>query len=685
MEGARLDALADLAAGALVHVGSCLCEITKPLGMGSFGVVWAGESAGVGEIAVKEILCRNEVELSRASYEADLLKSLTSASRFARLPAYVASETARLDAETYRMRLVMSRIPGMPLDRFLQERKAKLQAVAAYDPSSASSSAQQVAEAFSSACALTSQLMPIMASIAAVAYHRDVNAHNILISMDQAAKPQFGLVDFGLAVDAARWMDPSPGNPGGRSDWEFQDVGGDCRYWPTSAWRQFEVGCYELVESAELCLEYQTHLDLQGLGITAMQVLAEMLPVGLSHPVSPSCTPALAEADRDIWHVLQGLQETWNDYWEHATRFWAYLLQTFRNGGDWNALKNEFIALRVHELISMRLQRLRASLSDLERACRVAAPSQWIDDALALAPALQVMISAGERRARQTTWADVRGHLRVDALTSTPRADAQSHSARLPPAAVGGAAVEAGTLPMRTMACTANAAADLTRSSSRSAPRREDGGYTAAAPIAAAAYLSPQPPPPTKPHASSPTPRSPGQCTTSPPRGVQLLSPARSLESLASWAGPTMASEAPVLPVLPTLSEAAPGAEDDEGDQEEVHVPGSGRPCSPPRLARCLDLPPTGSSMGPGAGSTADEVPRAAGTDLASAKAEMRRPSPEFLLRLGSLVDKVTHLRTDMERLARTDASRAAAEFEIRKPMAGSSEFPAAGENLRLR
>lgn len=31
-------------------------------------------------------------------------------------------------------------------------------------------------------------------------------------------------------------------------------------------------GCYELTRTSALCMEYQTHLDLQGLGITALQV-----------------------------------------------------------------------------------------------------------------------------------------------------------------------------------------------------------------------------------------------------------------------------------------------------------------------------------------------------------------------------------------------------------------------------
>ncbi|CAE8598423.1 unnamed protein product, partial [Polarella glacialis] len=73
---APMQALApELASGVSVLIGGCRCLITEPLGMGSFGVVWAAKcdlpagsvcSSSLHEVAVKEIRCRSEVELSRA-------------------------------------------------------------------------------------------------------------------------------------------------------------------------------------------------------------------------------------------------------------------------------------------------------------------------------------------------------------------------------------------------------------------------------------------------------------------------------------------------------------------------------------------------------------------------------------------------------------------------------------------
>ncbi|CAL1144726.1 unnamed protein product [Cladocopium goreaui] len=184
-----------------------------------------------------------------------------------------------------------------------------------------------------------------MAAISQVTYHRDVNAHNILVQAAPGAPapegraPSYGLVDFGLAVDASGWCDPSPSNPGGKSEWEFLDVGGDCRYWPVSAWRQFEAGCRALVQEDFLCVEYQTHLDLQGLGLTAVQVLSSMLPGDVKAP------------------ELKRLQELWQLYWEDASCYWASLLDTFRHGGDWTALKQDFVARKVYRIMADRYPR----------------------------------------------------------------------------------------------------------------------------------------------------------------------------------------------------------------------------------------------------------------------------------------------------------------------------------------
>lgn len=70
----------------------------------------------------------------------------------------------------------------------------------------------------------------------------------------------------------------------GACTWHHLDVGGDCRYWPVSAWVQFLLGWTELDAHPPWRYEYQTQLDLHSFGLTALQVVVDMLPPSLSDP-----------------------------------------------------------------------------------------------------------------------------------------------------------------------------------------------------------------------------------------------------------------------------------------------------------------------------------------------------------------------------------------------------------------
>ncbi|CAE7601834.1 unnamed protein product, partial [Symbiodinium sp. CCMP2592] len=374
----------ELSPGIVVRIGTSTCEITEALGMGSFGVVWAAKcnKEPCQEVAVKEMICRSSADFQRAEYEIALLKELSAIvpSCPLRIPSYVASDSKPLADGTTRVRLAMSRLPGIPLDTYVAEPpevENRLRTAVAF------------------ARALVEQLAPTMASLSSVAYHRDVNAHNILVDVDAAGIPTHSLVDFGLAVNASTWMDPSPKNPGGKSEWEFLDVGGDCRYWPVSAWRQFEAGCRALSEAPALCAEYQTHLDLQGLGLTVLQVLVAMLPEeGL------------------VLRELRTLQDAWTQYWDDATEFWSALLNTFRHGGDWSVLKQEFVARGVHRIMAQRLKKLHDALNTALSAAAAAnldeeGTSDWPHGSAGLLWALLAMVSYGEERTEPAHWGEV--------------------------------------------------------------------------------------------------------------------------------------------------------------------------------------------------------------------------------------------------------------------------------------
>jgi hypothetical protein len=376
-----------LAAGAIVRIGTVTCKITTPLGMGSFGAVWAADLLDgiAGEVAIKEIQCQSSFDLNSATYEGQLLEILGqdrrscggasgSSARFARaepreqirVPKLIASETEQIGPNHWRVRLAMSKLPGVPLDRFLdwwqRERRPP--------PDVSATPVQHFAEACSFASELVHQLAPSFEKISAHAFHRDVNSHNILIDGGDRMKPNYNLVDFGLAVDLKNWEGPqvSP------SSWHLVDICGDCRYWPMGAWLQFECGWQELAKYPGLATEYQTHLDLHALGITVLQVLAGMAVESPSAQDDPQRRPS--PDTENLPEEVTVLLTAWDKYWKDAMMYWERLLECFRNHGDQNSLKGWCISEGVHNIIGQDLADLRTALRMVCDAASGANPSR---------------------------------------------------------------------------------------------------------------------------------------------------------------------------------------------------------------------------------------------------------------------------------------------------------------------
>jgi len=394
-----------LYAGLVLKIGDCQCKITTGLGTGSFGTVWAAEclEGGPGrEVAIKEILCRSSVELANAQFEGKLLEMVQSHARACgsscapnvgreayalggrdpldRIPDLVGTETEICGEEAWHVRLAMTRVPGISLDRFLEGRCHRLGG--SCSSGSTRSSIKKGSQCFTEACSLARdlilQLSPAMEHISKLSYHRDVNSHNILIEGD-SSNPVFGLVDFGLAVDLAKWQGPM-----GPLSWHLVDIGGDCRYWPMSAWLQFECGWRELSKYPPLSQEYQTQLDFHALGITALQVLAALSP------------PASKESTGSITPQFKALQVAWDQYWQNVTRFWQRLLNVFRTGGDQNALKVACIEEHVHNIVGANLAALRSAMRQAFDACNIAAGTEaHLRQLCPLFAALLELVSAG--------------------------------------------------------------------------------------------------------------------------------------------------------------------------------------------------------------------------------------------------------------------------------------------------
>jgi len=220
-------------------------------------------------------------------------------------------------------------------------------------------------------------------------YHRDVTPRNILIQ-EQSGKlgPQFGLVDFGLAVNASKWRSQAEGSG---------DLGGDGRYWPSSAWFVFGYGTHALQKHPAMFHEYRTCLDVHSLGLTALRTLMEMMPPLESDWDIPGAECAVPK--------LKALSATWARCWSNSRRFWQPVFDAFRGAGDFETLRAAYINSGVHRIVAQDLNNVRDALQDARRACRCMPAASGLAGMPALFDALLLMLQAareGEPKASQS-------------------------------------------------------------------------------------------------------------------------------------------------------------------------------------------------------------------------------------------------------------------------------------------
>jgi len=445
----------ELSVGAVVTIGRKVFRIAAPLGMGSYGIVWNAVGHDGREVAIKEILCRGSADLVHAEFEGDLLNNLGKLRRECkdvssvdnrpqssrcsngleemqtpacasnaeanaadhRVPELVAQETHQIGEQEWKVRLAMSRLPGVPLMLILEQQKAEWQkgGAASRNIQPASSSARLLAEPCLLAQELVAQLAPTLERLSVHAYHRDVNPRNILIDTCSSPAPSYSLVDFGMAVDSPSWNDE------GNGSWAWLEVGGDCRYWPISAWVMFLHGPQELHPGSFLVSEYKDMLDLHALGITALQVLMEMSPKLIEcHHLVPS------DGSDPVFAEMQELQAIWDKYWEDATDFWGCLIDCFSNNGDWNALKAACISHGVQDVMSADLVALQKALAKALDACKEAPRDENLISLEALLRAVYAMVSTGHQDP-MPSWRRVHAALNMEPDVNTGEHNGDAH------------------------------------------------------------------------------------------------------------------------------------------------------------------------------------------------------------------------------------------------------------------
>lgn len=410
-----------LGPGSEVHIGGCSFKVSTLLGEGSFGAVWGARSAESRvEVAVKEIVCRSDTELLRAHMERQLLQfvgqelpqehrrrggrgggsggsrardqlerpAVAAAYRF---PALVVSEVQVLGSDLWQVRLAMSRLQGKPLESLLETAMAEqLQIPQAVNgelqlPSAECSASGNLVEVSRCVKDMLMQLSPALEHLSSKAYHRDITPRNVLVDV-QGRQHQYGLVDFGLAVDSSRW----------REEMLTHDIGGDGHYWPTSSWFVLAHGAHHLESFPALQHEYATCLDLHALGITALRALMELWD---SKQLSDSSgTLAWGQIAK-----MMRLRIAWTRYWDDVARFWQPIFDSFACGGAdaLERLKTQYGLAGVHRVVSADLCGVRAALLGVRDAAA-------IPDLRTVCEVLLVMIRPGKPRQDNPTWETVR-------------------------------------------------------------------------------------------------------------------------------------------------------------------------------------------------------------------------------------------------------------------------------------
>lgn len=361
-----------LGPGVAVPLAGKSFVITQPLGKGSFGVVWEAQDERGGTVALKEIGCKSEADVARVKTEGkvlDVVRREVAAAGLATdlVPSLVAMEVHRVEQKRWRVQLAMSLVPGTALETYLEARRQEIKVQTDREPQ------EQFAEACLCAGQLFLQLAPVLDAFSTSVYHRDITPRNIQINnQGSAGGPAFGLVDFGLAVDAVRWR---------AGEASAGDLGGDGRYWPASSWYVFCFGTRALERTEWLREEYRTSLDAHSLGLTALRCLVDLLPA--------------SQGSSGVERALQRLRAAWQQYWSDASQLWQPIFDAFRGSGSFDKLRTQFTKAKVHLIVSENLCAIRQALRELKRVCAGLPVDSGLAGMPALCEALLLILQAG--------------------------------------------------------------------------------------------------------------------------------------------------------------------------------------------------------------------------------------------------------------------------------------------------
>jgi hypothetical protein len=395
-------------AGTELFIGSHQLRCIEILGSGSFSVVWRAEvisslnrsgadnrgatALDEQEVALKDVWCKIDSALKQSIFEAQVLldverKALLdgphNASRL-RLPRCFSYRVDPI-GDGWSVRTAMTRLPGEQLDDWLRR-----EAIAVEDVLRATLAnnlrpppwTTHLRSGFAMVQRLLSQMGYTLDKLAAVAWHRDVNSHNVLVSdsvsvstpldvLGSGRRCSFWLCDLGLAVDSPSW-----GTDDGA--WRTADIGGDCRYWPASCWMVHCYGSKFLAGHKDFCRQYRSRLDIHGLGVTGVEVLCST--AGAARDAGAPAPEGKGSEAAELWVTLL---EVWKRYRDATGQWWEDIYNALSASGsvDFETVRAQLLREDVAQQVADLTSDLRSAL----RGCAKVSKPGEADVLLALA------------------------------------------------------------------------------------------------------------------------------------------------------------------------------------------------------------------------------------------------------------------------------------------------------------
>eukprot|EP00930_Biecheleria_cincta_P087655 TRINITY_DN7688_c0_g1_i1.p1 TRINITY_DN7688_c0_g1~~TRINITY_DN7688_c0_g1_i1.p1 ORF type:complete len:794 (+),score=128.02 TRINITY_DN7688_c0_g1_i1:351-2384(+) len=378
-----------LAPGIALAVGHLKLKCADMLGSGSYSTVWLANVEGprTGDapvVALKDVFCRGKAALQQSLFEVQLLMAVerramrasmaTADTRFEvhvpRLPRCLAYQVDPVESGGWNVRMALTRLKGEQLDGWLQKMAS---AAVAAEPQT--SWPAHLRTGCTLARRLLQQLGPTLDSLAPLAWHRDVNSHNVLVCNDgsedqeltfsDAEQASFWLCDLGLAVDSQSWISEE------EAAWRVTDIGGDCRYWPASCWMVHCYGAEYLEAKQSFCKQYKTRLDIHALGITAIEVVC--FAALAARKAGAPCNEG-----EDLGGCWSWLLETYQRYHETVTTWWQAIYAVFSSGGDFRPVHAWLVEIEAPAKVISLVSDLRLALCTCATACSDQATSRLL-------------------------------------------------------------------------------------------------------------------------------------------------------------------------------------------------------------------------------------------------------------------------------------------------------------------